>query len=110
MYAADNSINLRTVSQCLTYCSVNSSCLSVTFDPATSTCYTAGNTDVFPLENGDLGQPVYMKSSVLANVYHEQPGLSVGQYLLKSYFYPQGATVYQAVFFILVALQIVEFQ
>ena len=81
LYAADNSRKLQTVSQCLTYCSVNSSCLSVTFNPITSTCYTAANTDVIILEDTDLGYPVYMKSSEMsqANVYAETSGLSVGR-------------------------------
>ena len=81
LYAADNSRKLQTVSQCLTYCSVNSSCLSVTFNPITSTCYTAANTDVIILEDTGLGYPVYMKSleSYLANVYREQFGLASGQ-------------------------------
>ena len=84
LYAADNSKKLQTVSQCLTYCSVNSSCLSVTFNSITSTCYTAANTDVIILEDTELGYPVYMKSSEMsqANVYVETTGLAVGKCFL----------------------------
>ena len=81
LYAAGNFKKLQTVSQCLTYCSVNSTCLSVTFNPITSTCYTASHTDVILLDDTELGYPVYMKSSEMsqANVYVETSGLSVGR-------------------------------
>ena len=84
LYAADNFKKLQTVSQCLTYCSVNSTCLSVTFNPITSTCYTASHTDVILLEDTELGYPVYMKSSERsqANVYVETTGLAVGRCFL----------------------------
>ena len=89
LYAADNSRKLQTVSQCLTYCSVNSSCLSVSFNPITSTCYTAGNTDVILLEDTELGYPVYMKSSEMsqANVYAETSGLAMGAYISCTFYH-----------------------
>ena len=89
LYAADNSRKLQTVSQCLTYCSVNSSCLSVTFNPITSTCHTAGNTDVILLEDTELGYPVYMKSSEMsqANVYAETSGLAMGAYISCTFYH-----------------------
>ena len=76
MYSPDNSRYFGSLSHCLTYCSINRTCLTVMYSITTSTCYTSGNTDVVLIENLITTDKVFMKRAamLLANVYENKTG------------------------------------
>ena len=91
LLSADNSRYTATQSLCLTYCSINSTCLSGSYNPATSVCYTSSkpefiNTNADLPENTLLPTLVFMKRSAALRkvVYELRDGIAVGECVVQS--------------------------
>ena len=86
LLSADNTRYTATQSLCLTYCSINITCLSGSYNSATSVCYTSskaefinGNTEL--PENTLLPPLVFVKGSAALRkvVYELRDGIAVGE-------------------------------
>ena len=86
LLSADNTRYTATQSLCLTYCSINITCLSGSYNSATSICYTSSkaefiNTNAVLPENTVLPPLVFVKKSAALNkvVYELRDGIAVGE-------------------------------
>ena len=81
LFSSDNIRHTSSKSQCLTFCSVNATCLSVTYNPTTSTCFTSDKVQVVSIETEHPLPGVFVKSNAEseAEVYGLRYGIAVGK-------------------------------
>ena len=91
LLSADNTRYTATQSLCLTYCSINITCLSGSYNSATSVCYTSSkaefiNTNAELPENTLLPPLVFVKRSAALRkvVYELRDGIAIGGFVVQS--------------------------
>ena len=91
LLSADNTRYTATQSLCLTYCSINITCLSGSYNSATSVCYTSSKAE-FINRNADLPENtllptlVFVKTSAASRkvVYELRDGIAVAECVVQS--------------------------
>ena len=90
LFSSDNIRHTSSKSQCLTFCSVNATCLSVTYNPTTSTCFTSDKVQVVSIETEHPLPGVFVKSNAEseAEVYGLRYGIAVGKSCILCHCWP----------------------
>ena len=89
LLSADNTRYTATQSLCLTYCSINITCLSGSYNTATSICYTSSKVEFInrnaAIQSTSLPPLVFVKRSAASSrvVYELRDGIAVGECVVQ---------------------------